>query len=262
MPYRDLFLFVIVVLFILTVNPSFKESIDGTIPVSFPRNDTIKLPSNMVQGDITVQGPVLLGIEGTGADLTYLEANQSQLLFNSSGYDRSSDAVIYTNDNGLTIKAAKLNLEAEVNTGTLGAPSANLSFMHVNRSDSDRYPNGGSGIHTWDLYANGAIGAGSNGQVAAYLNRDGNIGSNGTATFNTVNGQSLKIENVDVLVKIDELNSKVGQINQGIGELHRDIDRRNAEILRKAKELAEAAAREVERRARDAYNSVKSAFGF
>lgn len=257
MPYRDLFLFVIVVLFILTVNPSFKEPIDGTIPVSFPRNDTIKLPSNMVQGDITVQGPVLLGIEGTGADLTYLEANQTQLLFNSSGYDRSSDAVIYTNDNGLTIKASKLNLEAEVNTGTLGAPSANLSFMHVNRSDTDRYPNG-SGIHTWDLYANGAIGAGTNGQVAAYLNRDGNIGSNGTATFNTVNGQSLKIENVDVLVKIDELNSKVGQINQGIAELHRDIDRRNAEILRRLQE----AAREAERIARDAWNSAKSAFGF
>jgi hypothetical protein len=278
----DILLFVIVLFFILTMNPSFKESIDGTIPVSFPRSDTIKLPSNMVQGDITVQGPVLLGIEGSGTDLTYLEINQSQLLFNSAGYDRSSDAVMYTNDDGLTIKAGKLNLDAEVNTGTLDASIGNITFMHVNRSGSDRYPPWESGIHTWDLYANGTIGAGSNGEVAAYINREGNMGCNGTATLNQVYGNSFNIENADVLGKIDELNATVGQINQGISQLHRDIDHRNwvreQDRLRKLREIAEAAAAEAARiaevarveaarviqdaanRARDAYNRARDSF--
>jgi hypothetical protein len=64
----------------------------------------------------------------------------------------------------------------------------------VNRSTTDRYPNWGDGLHTWDLYANGTIGAGTNGAVAAYINNAGRIA-----------GKELCID--DVCLNSQELNN-------------------------------------------------------
>jgi hypothetical protein len=48
--------------------------------------------------------------------------------------------------------------------------------LFVNRSAEDKYPSGwGGGIHAWDVYANGTVAAGQNGQVAASMNNAGEV---------------------------------------------------------------------------------------
>jgi hypothetical protein len=225
----QLVVFLLLFFLLFFLSQSVKESIDATIPVSFPRTDVIQLPERIVQGKLDVRGPVLLGIEGTGADLTYLEANGSQLSFNSAGYDKSTDAVLYTNENDMNVKAGAVVLDAAVQTGVLNANRASATFMQVNRTDADRYPNWGSGIHTWDLYANGSVGAGNEGNVAAWLNSNGDMACNGTANLNMLYGQNLTIQNVNILSKIDELRQFTQELNQR-------IDARNAERRRREQE--------------------------
>jgi hypothetical protein len=54
--------------------------------------------------------------------------------------------------------------------------SVQAKQMRVNRSTEDKWPTGwGQGVHAWDVYANGTVGAGKDGNVAAYMNRDGHI---------------------------------------------------------------------------------------
>lgn len=45
----------------------------------------------------------------------------------------------------------------------------------VNRSPTDKYPAWGDGIHTWGLYANGAIGVGSDGGINASISNSGTV---------------------------------------------------------------------------------------
>lgn len=45
----------------------------------------------------------------------------------------------------------------------------------VSRTKRDKYPAWGDGIHTWDLYANGSIGVGTDGNVAASMNSAGKV---------------------------------------------------------------------------------------
>lgn len=55
-------------------------------------------------------------------------------------------------------------------------------MLKVNRTDADKYPNGwGAGVHTWDLYANGTIAAGTDGKFNSWMTRDGHVlsGNNG-----------------------------------------------------------------------------------
>jgi hypothetical protein len=48
--------------------------------------------------------------------------------------------------------------------------------LYVNRSSKDQYPSGwGDGIHSKDVYANGTVATGENGQIAAYINKAGDI---------------------------------------------------------------------------------------
>lgn len=225
----QLVVFLLLFFLLFFLSQSVKESIDATIPVSFPRTDVIQLPERIVQGQLKVRGPVLLGIEGTGADLTYVEANGSQLSFNSAGYDKSTDAVLYTNENDMNVKAGSVALDAAVQTGALNANRGSATFMHVNRTDADRYPNWDSGIHTSHLYANGSVGAGNDGNVAAWFVSNGDMACNGTANLNLVYGKNLTIQNVNILSKIDELRKFTQELNQR-------IDARNAERERRRRE--------------------------
>lgn len=48
--------------------------------------------------------------------------------------------------------------------------------LYVNRTGQDKYPSGwGDGIHAWDIYANGTVAAGQNGEVAASINNVGEV---------------------------------------------------------------------------------------
>ena len=48
--------------------------------------------------------------------------------------------------------------------------------MYVNKTDKDKYPTGwGDGIHAGDVYANGNIAVGENGDIAASINKVGEV---------------------------------------------------------------------------------------
>lgn len=48
--------------------------------------------------------------------------------------------------------------------------------LWVNRTPNDKFAQGwGSGIHTWDVYANGSIGVGTNGMVSAAMDNAGKV---------------------------------------------------------------------------------------
>lgn len=242
-------LFWIVCIFLLTLvlNP-LKESIDETIPVSFPRTDTLKLPNNMVQGNLEVQGPVVLGIQGTEGNVTYLEANQDQLIFNSSGFNKTSDARLYI-QNGLNVQAGNIVLDANVKTNMFNANSGQIKSLQVNRSDYD--PSLGSGIHTRDVYADRTVAAGSGGQVGAWMNRNGDMGSNNVAMLNQVNGNGLTIQGQNILGKIDDLRGNIYRLDERISELK---GQHEGERLRR---LAEEARKALE----SLGNSIRSIFG-
>jgi hypothetical protein len=57
--------------------------------------------------------------------------------------------------------------------------SVQAKQMRVNRSSEEKWPSGwGQGLHAWDVYANGTIGAGKDGGLAAYLNSGGHVVAN------------------------------------------------------------------------------------
>jgi len=237
-------LFWIVCIFLLTflVQPM-KESIDATIPVSFPRTDTLKLPNNMVQGNLEVQGPVVLGIQGTEGNVTYLEANQDQLLFNSGGFNKTSDARLYI-QNGLNVQAGNIVLESNVKTNKFNANSGQIGSLQVNRSDAD--PSLGSGIHTLDVYADGTVAAGSNGQVRAWMNRNGDMGSNNVAMLNQVNGNGLTIQGQNILGKIDDMRGNIYRLDERISELKGQHEtERLRRIAEEARRIAEDIGRSI-----------------
>lgn len=62
------------------------------------------------------------------------------------------------------------------------------------------------GVHTWDLYAEGTIMAGANGNIAAWINRNGDVGAQ---TLTMPAGNSLKIGNS--IYYGDGLNSSIRQ---------------------------------------------------
>jgi hypothetical protein len=252
-----LLFFFILLPYLLSTKEPLREEV---IPISFPQNNVVQLPSQMdfprernynrygpryTMKGLDVQGPVLLGIAGGGEDLTYIEANKDQLVFNSAGYDQSSDAVLYTND-GLAIQAGSTTLDSTVQSGPVQANKANVTFLHVNRPDGSRYPDWQSGVHTTDLYANGTVGAGRDGQVAASIASNGFIQA-AVLDAPSVVGDSVecKMNNKDVnfLVEVDELKKKVKDLNEQIRVRN---ERREAE--RRAAEAAAAAARNRGRR--------------
>lgn len=245
-------LFWILCIFLLTflVQPM-KESIDATIPVSFPRTDTLKLPNNMVQGNLQVQGPVVLGIQGAEGNVTYLEANQDQLIFNSSGFNKSSDSRLYI-QNGLNVQAGNIVLDANVQTSRFTAPSGQIQSLQVNRSDSD--PSLGSGIHTLDVYADGTVAAGSGGQLGAWMNRNGDMESKNIAYLNQVYGNGLTIQGQNILGKIDGLRGNIYRVDERISELK---GQHETERLRR---IAEEIARAIENAAKSVGDAIAGAF--
>ena len=234
----------IVCIFLLTLllNP-LKESIDETIPVSFPRTDTLKLPNNMVQGNLEVQGPVVLGIQGTEGNVTYLEANQDQLIFNSGGFNKTSDARFYI-QNGLNVQAGNIVLDANVKTNMFNAPSGQIQSLQVNRSDYD--PSLGSGIHTRDVYADGTVATGSGGRLSAWMNRNGDMSSNNVAMLNQVYGNGLTIQGQNILGKIDDMRGNIYRLDERISELKGQHEgERLRRIAEEARRIAEQAIRSV-----------------
>ena len=78
------------------------------------------------------------------------------------------------------VHTQNLNVKDNITTGS----------MKVNRPDNEKWPNGwGKGIHSWDVYVNGTVGAGKDGNVAAYINRDGWIGGDNLVLGNNGNNK-------------------------------------------------------------------------
>jgi hypothetical protein len=232
-----LVVFVLLFLVLLQWYKEVEPMVEKVIPVSFPRTDVVNLPSQLKHDgpSLDVQGPVLLGIAGGGADLTYVEANQAQILFNSSGYDQSSDAALYA-ENGLSIKAGAVKLP-QVVSGDLDATTASIGMLRVYRDVNDPYPNGWTpGIHTRDVYANGTIGAGQDGNLPVTMKSNGEIRA--TEMYCTIQGNTLMINN-----ESENFLDQVNAVKRRINDLNNQVRTRNANraAREKARRDAEAA---------------------
>ncbi|MCL5411888.1 MAG: hypothetical protein M1150_04125 [Patescibacteria group bacterium] len=70
------------------------------------------------------------------------------------------------------------------------------------------YPSGwGGGIHTWDIYAEGGFGAGTNGSVKAWFNRNGDANFSGTLT--------ATIKNFEITHPLDPSKKLVHSVLEG-----------------------------------------------
>jgi len=223
-------MFLLVLLFtlgvVLWVERSFllyEPIINETVPISFPEQGKINLPSNVQpqNGPLQVLGPARLGVQGNQYMNFSTGPNRATIDFMNNG----TQAVIETtggtgnNDGNLRIQSRQIGLQAPVNiTGRLNAPKVAFDSLKVNRTDAERYVDGWSpGIHTLDLYANGTIGAGSNGQVAASLSRDGDIVSNGTANMNTIMANRVFIGgNRDILTELNALQTSLQNVQNDL----------------------------------------------
>jgi hypothetical protein len=221
MLHMVIFLLLFMVVYSLYTKEPFMEEV---LPVSFPNTEMIKLPSEVVtqtdnQTGMVVKGPALLGIEGGGADVTYIEANQNHLLFNSAGYDQSSDAALYADDNGMTLRAGSVHLNSEVKTGTIRAVSAKASSLKVARTGLDEFPQWGEAIYTTNLYANGPVATGKNGEVAASFQENGDISAVLLRTP-LVYGETLACNingtEKDFLQEIDRMNIAVQDLRSQV----------------------------------------------
>ena len=180
------------------------------VPIAFPAAGKISMP-NIIQpqnGPLQVQGAVQLGVQGnqymdfsTGdgkATLKFMNGGQQGLIQSSGGSGG--------NNGDMLIQSKSVAFEAPVSvTGKLSASKGTFTSLKVNRSDTDRYPNWSPGIHTWDLYANGAVAAGQNGNVAVGLYSNGDIRCNGTANMNTVSSNNVWVGGRNILNELNGL---------------------------------------------------------
>jgi hypothetical protein len=142
------------------------------------------------------------------ATIAFMNNGQQAVLETTGGTGKT--------DGNLRIQSSNLTLQGPVSIQKrLDAPKARFDTLKVNRSDAD--PSWGSGIHTWDLYANGRITTGANGQEAAYLNQNGDIRSTGTAQMNQITANGVNIGGRDILGELnrvqEELNNVRGRVN-------------------------------------------------
>jgi len=92
--------------------------------------------------------------------------------------------------------------------------SLTAKSMKVNRTASDKWPGGwGEGVHSWDVYANGTVGAGVDGNLSTYMNSGGNMYANGW-----IEGQNMKAR--------DNLYATTVRGGGGNGRLHITGDER------------------------------------
>lgn len=103
--------------------------------------------------------------------------------------------------------------DATFTGGVTAAGQGVFQSLRVNPGSLSAWPTGwGAGIHTWDLYANGTIAAGRDGQLNATMNRDGDI----TASRNlTVGGTSNFGSNMTVNGRLTASQLFVGSGNVG-----------------------------------------------
>ena len=74
---------------------------------------------------------------------------------------------------------------------TGGSAASEPGQLGVNEPAGQGFPSGwGGGIHTWDAYANGTVGAGTNGSLNAYLNNAGVVYAGDQLQLGTANGQA------------------------------------------------------------------------
>ena len=96
-------------------------------------------------------------------------------------------------------------------------PEMNLDRITVNRPKTEKWPKGwGKGLHSWDVYANGAIAAGKGGNIAAYINSAGNayVGAKLTAKDVNINGK-LCMKGNDCLTSADFKKIKSPVLGKG-----------------------------------------------
>lgn len=189
------------------------------VPIAFPDQGQIKIPSNVQpqNGPLQVLGPVKLGIEGDRYMNFSTEPNKATIAFMNNGQQAVLETTGGTGntDGNLRIQSSNLTLEAPVSfQKRLDAPKARFDTLKVNRSDAD--PSWGSGIHTWDLYANGKIMVGANGQEAAYLDQNGNIRSNGTAQMNQVYANQVIINGRDILGELNRVQNELNNVRNRV----------------------------------------------
>lgn len=201
-----------------TQNPIAQNEI---VPIAFPDQGQIKIPSNVQpqNGPLQVLGPVKLGIDGDRYMNFSTEPGKATIAFMNNGQQAVLETTGGTGktDGNLRIQSSNLTLQGPVSIQKrLDAPKARFDTLKVNRSDAD--PSWGTGIHTWDLYANGRITVGANGQEAAYLDQNGNIRSNGTAQMNQITANRVDIRGRDILGELNrvqnELNNVRNRVNQ------------------------------------------------
>ena len=215
-------LLLVLLIFVQTVQEPLENEI---VPIAFPGQGNIQIPSNVQpqNGPLQVLGPVKLGVQGnqsidfsTGqaggqakATIAFMNNGQQAVLETTGGTGQT--------DGTLRIQARQIGIQGPVSTGKLDAPKANFGALKVNRADGDRYVNGwGQGIHTWDLYANGTVAAGNNGDIAAYMNRDGNIYSRQNAYLNNIYANQVIVANRNVLGELNQLRGEVEGIRNRV----------------------------------------------
>jgi archaellum component FlaC len=82
-----------------------------------------------------------------------------------------------------------------VTANTDGSAEVN-GMLRVNRTKNDKYPTGwSSGIHGWDVYANGTIATGQNGDIRASMNSSGDVRADGNVFLNGGNNWIIHTPN-------------------------------------------------------------------
>jgi len=199
-------------------NPILQNEI---VHVAFPDQGQIKIPSNVQpqNGPLQVLGPVKLGVDGDRymnfstvpgkATIAFMNNGQQGVIETTGGTGKT--------DGNLRIQSSNLTLQGPVSIQKrLDAPKARFDTLKVNRTDAD--PSWGSGIHTWDLYANGRITTGANGQEAAYLDQNGNIRSTGTARLNQITANGVNIGGRDILGELNRVQNELNNVRSRVNE--------------------------------------------
>jgi F0F1-type ATP synthase membrane subunit b/b' len=105
-----------------------------------------------------------------------------------------------------------VNNSTKVNGLTAGEVNIPNGRLRVGRTDKDKFPQGwGSGVHSWDVYANGTVGAGVDGNLGAYMNSAGMVKGKDINADNKVTTKDL-----DVLGSANIKNNNVIQFGDGI----------------------------------------------
>lgn len=131
----------------MTMNPEGQVNVNGTLSVNHGVNDWNWLRMYKNDGD-----QLFFGADGTNRGIW-------------SHGDRPIS--IYT------AGANRMSIDKDGRTTFTGPTQVN-NILKVNRAAADKYPDGwGAGVHAWDVYANGTVGAGKDGAVNAYINSAG-----------------------------------------------------------------------------------------